>query len=88
MRLAFAQVGEPVPGEHALDADDEAVAEGLDGVEEGVGRGGQVLLEDGLARVVEDVDEHGSGVQIDAAVELVLGGCSIASHGLPGDGPA
>ena len=45
---------------------------GLIGVEEGVGLGRQVLLEDGLALVVEDVDEHGPGVQIDAAVESVL----------------
>ena len=48
-RLVFAQIGEPVPGEHALAADDEPVAEGFDRVEEGFGTGGQILLEDGLA---------------------------------------
>ena len=48
-RLVLAEVGEPVPGEHALAADDEAVAEGRDGVEEGVGAGGQIAFEDGLA---------------------------------------
>jgi hypothetical protein len=69
--LVFAQVGQPVPGEHALDADDEVLAVRLDGVEELVGAGGQVLGEDGLALVVENVDVHGSGVQIDAAVKSV-----------------
>ena len=88
MRLVLAQVGEPVPGEHALAADDEAVAEGLDGIEEGVGRGGQVLLEDGRALVVEDVGEQAPGVQIDAAVVSVLAGVERMAHGLRGDGPA
>jgi hypothetical protein len=36
-RLARAQVGEPVPGEHALAPDDQPLAVGTDGVEE---RGG------------------------------------------------
>ena len=49
-----------------------SVAEGCDGVEEGGGRGGQVAVEDGLARGVEDVGVQDPGVQIDAAVESVL----------------
>jgi len=32
--LTLAQVGDPVPGEHALDADHQAVAEGRDGLEQ------------------------------------------------------
>jgi len=32
--LALAEVGQPVPGEHALAADDEPFAIGLDGIEE------------------------------------------------------
>jgi hypothetical protein len=39
--------------------------------------GGQVLLEDGLALVVEDVDKHASGVQVNATVKLVL---SVVVH--------
>ena len=41
--LVPAHVGEPVPGEHALDADDQSVAEGREGVQEGVGAAGQFL---------------------------------------------
>jgi hypothetical protein len=66
-----AQVGEPVPGEHALATDDEVLAKGLDGIEKGVGLGRQIAFEDGLAFGAEDVHEHGSGRPIDAAIELV-----------------
>jgi hypothetical protein len=62
---------EPVPREHALATDDQVLAKGLDGIEEGVGLGGQIAFEDGLAFGGEDVHEHGSGVQIHAGVELV-----------------
>ena len=71
--LVRAQIGEPVPGEHALGADDEPVAKRLDRVEEGGGRGGQVAIEDRLALGVEDVGVQAPGVQIDAAVVYVLG---------------
>ena len=79
--MVLAQVGQPVPGEHALGADDQAVAEGLHGVEEGMRVGRQVLLKGGLALVVEDVGEHASGVQIDAGVKSVLTG--VAAHVMP-----
>ena len=77
--LVLAQIGEPVPGEHALDADDQAVAEGRDGVRGRRRAGGEVLVEDDVAVVVEDADVHGSGVQIDAAVESVL--LVVEAHG-------
>jgi hypothetical protein len=35
-------------------------------------RGGEVFLDEGLAGVIEDVGVHGSGVEIDAAIESVL----------------
>ena len=75
--LGLAQVGQPVPGEQALAPDDEVLAIRLDRVEELVGVGRQVFFEDGLALPVEDVREHGSGVQIDAAIEFVL---LVADH--------
>jgi len=87
-RVVLAQVGQPVPGEHALDSDDQAVAEGLHGVEEGLGLRRQVLREDGLALLVEDVDEHASGVQIDAGVKSVLSGVAAHVSCLRGDGPS
>ena len=66
---------------HALAGDEEAVAEGGDGVEEGVGVGGQVLGEDDPAVMVEDDDEDGPGVQVDAGVESGAGGGLEAAHG-------
>jgi Xaa-Pro dipeptidase len=54
---------------HALAGDEESSAEGGDGPEEGVRAGGQVFGQDGLAVVVEDDDEGGPGVEIDAGVE-------------------
>jgi hypothetical protein len=86
--VVFAQVGEPVPGEHALGADDQILAEGLHGIKEDVRLGGQVLLEDGLALVIEDVGEQASGVQIDAGVKSVLIGVAAHVSCLRGDGPS
>jgi hypothetical protein len=70
--LFGAEVGEPVPGEHALAGNGVAVAEGIDSSAEGVGGGGDGLGEDGLAGSLENVQGQGSGVQIDAAIESVL----------------
>src|SRR5262249_7991104 len=78
--LLVAEVGEPVPGEQALDGDDEVVAEGGDGLQEAVGMGGQVLVEDDLSGGVKDAQVHGPGMQIDAAVESVL--LIVEAHGL------
>ena len=78
--VVAAGVGEPVPAVHALAADDESVAEGLDGVEEGFGRGGEVAAEAGLSVAVEDDEEEGPGVQIDAGVESDVGGRLEATH--------
>ena len=66
--VILAQIGQPVPGKHALAADDQALAKRLDGVEEGLGPGRQIAFEDGLALVVKDVGEHASCVQVDAAI--------------------
>src|SRR5207249_4411742 len=77
--VILAQIGQPVPGEHALAADDQALAKWLDGVEKGCGPGRQIAFVDGLALLVEDVGEHASCVQIDAAIECVLG--VVKAHG-------
>ena len=66
--FTFAQVGQPVPGKHALTADDDPLSVRFDGIEESARGGGQVLGQSCLAGVVEDVDEEASGVEIDAAV--------------------
>ena len=66
-----AEVGEPVPGEHALGGDDQVVAEGGDGIEEGARLGGDFAVQQGGAGLVEDAKVERPGVQIDAAVKLV-----------------
>src|SRR5262249_15866504 len=70
--LVVAEVGEPVPGEHALAGDDQPVTERLYGLEEGVGRGGQGDGEGGLAGRVEGGQGEGSGGQSIAAVGSVV----------------
>ena len=77
--LASTQVGDPVPGEHALDADDEIVAIGRDGFEEVLRSGPEVLVEPDFAIAVEDAQVHGLGVQVDPAVMLV--GVDVELHG-------
>src|SRR5262249_13022798 len=78
--LLGAEVGQPVPAEGALDGNGEVVAEGGDGLEEALRFGGQVAVEDDLAGLIEDAQVHGSGVQIDAAVESVL--MIVEAHGV------
>ena len=70
--VLLAEVGEPVPGEHALAGDGETVAAGSDGAEEGVGSGGDGLAEGDGAGGIEDAQGDGPGVEIDTAVEPVL----------------
>lgn len=70
--LVGKQVGEPVPGEHAFGPDDEVVSIRLDQAQENLGAGGNVAMTYHLPFGIEDTDRHGVGVQIDAAVKLVL----------------
>jgi hypothetical protein len=49
-----AAVGQPVPAEHALDADNEVVAEGGDGSEESVKTGWQVVVVNDVADGAKD----------------------------------
>jgi hypothetical protein len=72
------EVGEPVPGEHALRRDHQVLAERSDGVQEDVGVGGQVSMKKDLPLLVEHAGVHVSCVQVDAAVVLV--GSVVESH--------
>jgi hypothetical protein len=65
----------------ALAGDEQAVAEGLHGAEEGLGLGGQVAAVAGLAVAVEDDEVQGPGVQIDAGIESGVGGGLEGTHG-------
>jgi len=79
--LVLAQVGEPVPCEHALGADHEVVAIRRDRLQERPGSGRDVAVQDGLAVGVQDAEVHDPGVQVDAAVILVL--LRVEAHRLP-----
>ena len=76
--LLGAEVGQPVPGEHAFDGDDEPIAIRRDSIDKGAGLGRILTVKKRLASLVEDAEIHCSGVQIDAAVESVL--LSIETH--------
>lgn len=68
------QIGKPVPGEHALAADHQAVAIGLDQSQERFWPGRNVLVNNDLVGGIENADVHGAGMQIDTAVKAVLFG--------------
>jgi hypothetical protein len=63
-----AEIGEPVPGEHALDGDDEIVAVRGDRLQERLGRHLHVAVQEHLAGGVEQADVHSLHVEIDSAV--------------------
>src|ERR1017187_10223507 len=78
-RFVFAEVGKPIPGEHALDANDQAGAIGGDGAAKGIGVRGQIAGENGGALLIEDMGEHTPCVQVDAAIECVR--LVVEAHG-------
>jgi hypothetical protein len=77
--LVGTQISQPVPDEHTLHGDTDILAVGLDDIQEPFGRGFQVPMNMGFGGLVHISDIHGSGVQIDSAVILVLFG--VKSHG-------
>src|SRR5262249_54465108 len=79
--LLAAGIGEPVPAVHALAGDEEAVAEGSDGAEEGGGVGGEGAGGAGPGRAREGDEEQGPGVEIDAGIESGAGGRREGTHG-------
>ena len=63
-----AQIGDPVPAEHAFHRHRQVLRVGLDGGLEGFGAGGQVPVQKDGAAVVLDAEIHPACVKIDAAV--------------------
>jgi hypothetical protein len=57
-----AEIGEPIPDEHAFDGDYEIVPEGFDGSQKGFRRGFEVSVEHCFALLIQDAEVHGSGV--------------------------
>ena len=68
------EVGEPVPGDHALDGDDNPRSIRGNGFQEGLRVGFPLAVHQDLAVLVEDADVHRPGVQVEAAVKWVLRG--------------
>jgi hypothetical protein len=79
--LLLAQVGEPVPGEKALAADDEVGAERGERGEQGVRTAREIAVQNRPSLAVEDAEEHRPRVQIDAAGVPV--GPGVDSHAVP-----
>jgi len=68
-----AQVGQPVPGEHALGGHDDALLPiRRKRIEKQVPPSGQVAMHEDRAGLIDDAHVHALGVQIDAAIEWVL----------------
>jgi hypothetical protein len=79
--LAGAQIGKPVPGEDALDGDDQILPVRGDRAEEDLRVAADVLIEQDLAGLVENAEIHGAGVQVNPTVVSVLAG--VESHRFP-----
>lgn len=72
------EIGQPVPGEHALGANHQIVPIGGDGLEESCRFGLEVAMEQNVPFLAEDAQVHFVGVQVDSAIMLVLFG--VQSH--------
>ena len=83
--FARAQVGDPVPGEDALDGDHHVVVVRGDHVEQVLQGGRAMAMDADLALRVEDADVHPSRMQIDPTVVSVLFG--IEPHPAPPSHP-
>jgi hypothetical protein len=78
--ILAAGVGKPVPAVHALAANDESVAEGCDGFAERFRVSGEIASVAYLSLVVEDDEEEGPGVEIDAGIESGVGWWLEVAH--------
>jgi hypothetical protein len=84
--LGLAEVGDPIPGKEALDADGDVGPEGDQHLEEELLVIRDLLAHDDVAGLVDDTNRQQSGVQVDAAVESMLLGVETHRHGLRGVG--
>jgi hypothetical protein len=71
-------VGEPVPSAQVLDGDNQSIAMGRAAFEKGIRAGLQMAVHHNLARLIQDADVHGTGVQVKATRKWALRG--IESH--------
>lgn len=78
--LVGAEIGDPVPAEETLDADDQVVSIGLDEVEKAIGLAGDLSVNDLFAVSIEDTDVHVARVQVDPTVVPMVLGIRISSR--------
>jgi hypothetical protein len=71
------EVRKPVPGQHASGRYDNLVTVGGAGLEQRLGGGVQVAVQERCASLVEKAHVHGAGGDLDAAVKGWL--CGVAS---------
>jgi hypothetical protein len=76
--LVGAEVGEPIPREDAFDTDDKIFPIGGNRLEKRLWACLYIPMDQYLSILVQDADVHGTGMQIDATVKLVLFG--VKSH--------
>jgi hypothetical protein len=72
MPFGRADVGQPVPREHAFGRHDQIVAIRRDGLEKCLRGRRHIPVKQHLAGRVEDADVHGLSVQIDPAIVTML----------------
>jgi hypothetical protein len=75
--LLDTQIGDPVPGEHAFDSNHDILTEGSNDTEKSFLVCVDVLMNPDDATGIEDADKHIFGMQVDAAIKLVLFGVEI-----------
>jgi hypothetical protein len=75
------EIGYPVPGEGALDSDDEIIPVLSDSFQEYLPVGFDVSMKEDRTLVVEDAEVHGFCVQIDSTIIIVL--FRVEFHGVP-----
>jgi hypothetical protein len=69
--LVGAEVGEPIPGEDALDTDNKIFPVGRNGFEERFGGRFHIPVEQHIPLLVQNEEIHGARVQVDATVKFV-----------------
>jgi hypothetical protein len=69
--LFSAEIGEPIPGEHAFDRDDQTLTVGSNSRAKRFRSGFPMTVQQGLTIVAQDADVHGTRMQVDTAVKRV-----------------
>jgi hypothetical protein len=78
--VLVAEISEPIPTEHTFDPDDDVVKIRKNQIEELFCICLDVFMDFGFPLLVDDADVHFPGMQIDAAIVLVL--LIVESHSL------